>query len=113
MKHEKTESHNKIIGETRIKLKELFSDIKAKNTPSRKTRSEKGRESKTDWTYKWIGGKAVKTEDGTEKMKVLGLKFGNESGEIALGAMHESQKDTPDGEARGSIGIGLTGSFKF
>jgi len=52
MKHEKTESHNKIIGETRIKLKELFSDIKAKNTPSRKTRSEKGRESKTDWTYK-------------------------------------------------------------
>jgi hypothetical protein len=47
------------------------------------------------------------------KMKVLGLKFGNESGEIALGAMHESQKDTREGEARGSIGIGLAGSFKF
>ncbi len=113
MKHEKTESHNKIVGETRMKLKELFSDIKTKNTPSKKTRSGKGWESKTDWTYKGIGGKAVKTEDGTEKMKVFGLKFGNGNGEIALGAMHESQQDMPWGESRGTLGAGIIGTIKF
>lgn len=95
MKREKNEGHNKIVGETRMKLKELFSDIKTKNTPQKKAPREKDGDTKPDWTYKGIGLKAVKTDDGREKMKVFGLKFGNENGEIALGAMHESQQDTP------------------
>lgn len=41
MKREKNEGHNKIVGETRMKLKELFSDIKSKNTPQKKAPREK------------------------------------------------------------------------
>lgn len=113
MKREKDESGKKIIQETRGNLKELLRQMKPKNTPDKKTDRKNGWDGESDWNYKWLGATSVKNTDETMKMKVLGLKFGNESGEIALGAMHESQKDTREGEARGSMGIGLAGSFRF
>lgn len=38
---------------------------------------------------------SVKNEEGTMNMRVIGPKFGNNKGEIALGAMYSSQKDIP------------------
>lgn len=113
MKREKNEGHNKIVGETRMKLKELFSDIKTKNTPQKKAPREKDGDKKADWTYQGLGGISVKNDEGTMSMRAAGLTFGNNKGKIVLGATHSSQRDMPWEEAQGQVGIGLVGSIKF
>lgn len=100
---------HKIAQETRGKLKEFLKQMKPKDAPDKEERSD----SKSNLRYTWLGGISVKNDEETINMKVLGLKFGNNNGEIALGAMHESQKDMPWGGAEGHVGIGLAGSFKF
>ncbi len=105
MKREKNEGHNKIVGETRMKLKELFSDIKTKNTPQKKAPREKDGDNNSNWTYQGLGVTSVKTADERMKMKVLGPKFGNEKGGITLGAMHKSEQNGPWEESHSSLGV--------
>lgn len=113
LNREKNEGRTKIVQETRGKLKELSWQIKVKNAPNKWTPKEKKWDGGSDWTYQGLGGKSVKNHDGTTNMKVLGLKFGNESGEIALGAMHRSERDVPGGKAQEDTGFGIVGTIKF
>lgn len=113
MNREKNENHNKIIQDTRRRLEKLVSQITARKAPQKKEKWGKDGDATSRMTYKWLGGTAVQNADGTMKMKVLGLKFGNKRGEITIGAMHESQWDLPWGEVRGTIGIGLGGKIVF
>lgn len=95
MKREKNEGHDKIVGETRTKLRELISQIKARNTPQKKAPREKDRDNNSKWTYQGLGVASVKTADERMKMKVLGPKFGNEKGGITLGASYTTVQDAP------------------
>lgn len=106
---ENRKDRHKTAQETRGNLKEFLRQMKPKDAPNK----EESWNWESDLSYKWLGGISVKNEEGAMNMRVAGPKFGNDNGAIALGVMHESQKDIPSWEAEWHIGIGLAGSFKF
>lgn len=112
LKREKDDSGKKIIQETRGKLREFLKQMKPQVSPHKETSQEKWA-SESSLDYNWVGIVSAKNEEGTMNMRVLGPKFGNNTWEIALGAMYSSQRDRPSWEAEWQIGIGLAGSFKF
>lgn len=113
LNQEKNIGKKNIIREARQGLKKLLTEIKNKKPTQEKAQKEKRWETGSNWRYKGIGGKSVKNDEGTTSMRVFGPKFGNENGEIALGAMHTSERDRPWEDSQSSVGIGIIGSTKF